>query len=240
MPRDTARLRQAPNGAFRPGGPRVGAGPDLLSRIVGPDFGRTPDDGIRGPACNRRPVEAFILLDMATTGHASNPSERLDEWVRLHGRAVRGYLLAMVRRPDDAEELAQEVFLRAWKARDRYREQGTARAYLLRIADRLACDRARRGGREAQLTEKQWRLVEPDGVEEDPADGALRSEAARQLAVAMERLSPEQRRVLLLRYYGELRFAEIAEMVGMPLGTVLSHGHRGLETLRKLLVEKVT
>jgi RNA polymerase sigma-70 factor (ECF subfamily) len=53
----------------------------------------------------------------------------------------------------------------------------------------------------------------------------------------MESLSPQQQRVLLLRYYGELGFAEIAAIMQCPLGTALSHCHRGLQALRKQLVE---
>ncbi len=51
----------------------------------------------------------------------------------------------------------------------------------------------------------------------------------------MEALTPPQRRVLLLRYYGDLSFSEIAEIVGCPLSTALSHCRRGLLTLRGLL-----
>ena len=81
-----------------------------------------------------------------------NDQERFEGWVREHGRAVRGYLLAQLRRADLADELAQEVFLRAWQARNRYQEKGTLRAYLIRIADRLVCDPARRNGRDPLQT----------------------------------------------------------------------------------------
>jgi len=175
---------------------------------------------------------------MATPGQQTDEVARVVEWVHLHGRAVRGYLLGLIGRPDEADELAQEVFLRAWQARHRYREQGAARAYLLRIADRLACDRSRRAGRETTLHDEEWSALEPAGREPDPADRAMRIEKDERLAGAFERLSPVQRRVLLLRYHGELSFAEIAETVGCPLNTVLSHCHRGLEKLRKVLSEE--
>ena len=87
--------------------------------------------------------------------------ERFDTWIREHGKAVRGYLMAMVRRADVADDLAQEVFCRAWQARARYREQGNARAYLLRIADRLVCDHRRRAGRELTLDKETWKQIEP-------------------------------------------------------------------------------
>lgn len=158
------------------------------------------------------------------------------EWARVHGQAVRGYLLAMLRRPEVAEDLTQEVFYRAWQARRRYREQGSARAYLLRIADRLACDYGRKSGREVHLSQEGWKRIEMAASAQQPAEALVRQEAFKQLNWALESLSPVQRRVLLLRYYGDLSFSEIAAIVQCPLGTALSHCHRGLLALRKLLV----
>ncbi len=163
--------------------------------------------------------------------------DRLAAWVREHGGAVRGYLMAMVGRTDVADDLAQEVFCRAWQARHRYREQGTARAYLFRIADRLVCDRYRKAGREQTLDEETWRRIEPVSRSGEPWGGLARAEAAAQLGAALESLSPAQRRVLLLRYYGQLSFGEIAEIVGCPLNTALSHCRRGLIAMRRLLME---
>jgi RNA polymerase sigma-70 factor (ECF subfamily) len=159
------------------------------------------------------------------------------DWGRQYGPAVRGYLLAMVRRPELADDLAQEVFCRAWQARERYRENGTARAYLFRIADRLACDFGRKSGREVTLSEEGWDRVEPVRRSEESSDPLVRQEASNELTAALEALSPVQRRVLLLRYYGDLSFSAIAEIIRCPLSTALSHSHRGLLTLRTLLVK---
>lgn len=175
---------------------------------------------------------------MTAGSHRPDDDSQLwSKWVHAHGPAVRGYLLAMVRRPDLADELSQEVFFRAWRARDRYREEGHARAYLMRIADRLACDRARRLANEVQVSEECWRLVEPAGPHAEPGAALIAEEALGQLTAALDHLSPPQRRVLLLRYYGDMSFAEIAEAMSCPLGTALSHCHRALQTLRELLVE---
>jgi RNA polymerase sigma-70 factor (ECF subfamily) len=159
------------------------------------------------------------------------------DWGGEHGHAVRGYLLAMVRRPEVADDLTQEVFFRAWQARERYREDGTARAYLFRIADNLACDWGRKSGREVHLSDEGWTRVESARRFEEPADPLVRQEASQELAAALDALSPVERRVLLLRYYGDLSFAAIAEIIGCPLGTALSHCHRGLLALRKLLIK---
>lgn len=174
---------------------------------------------------------------MSPSSQTPDDAELWAEWGQLHGRAVRGYLLAMVRRHDLADDLTQEVFCRAWQARDQYREEGAARAYLLRIADRLACDHHRRAGREVNLGDDAWKMVEPAQPAAAPEEVLARAEMSRQLAATLDSLSEPQRRVLLLRYYGELSFAEIATMLECPVSTALSHCHRGLQTLRKLLVE---
>lgn len=194
----------------------------------------------RHEACNKSLLPPLIAVEMATSGHQINAADRTADWVALHGRAVRGYLLGLVGRPDLADDLVQEVFCRAWEARDRYREQGHARAYLLRIADRLACDRRRQIGRETTVSDEAWKALEPPGRDGEPAGAMARAEDARRLAAALEQLSPMQRRVLLLRYFGEMSFADIAETIDCPLGTVLSHCHRGLKALRKSLGENVS
>src|SRR5258708_40340526 len=96
--------------------------------------------------------------------------ERIARWVREHARAVRGYLLGMVRRADVADDLVQEVFQRAWQARERYRDEGHERAFLLRIADRLVIDRSRRLGLEINVDEATWHELEPAARDGRPLD----------------------------------------------------------------------
>src|SRR5262245_2242195 len=123
--------------------------------------------------------------------------ERIARWVHEHGRSVRGYLLGLVRRPDVADDLLQQVFQRAWQARDRYRDEGRERAYLLRIADRLVVDRSRRLGRELNVGDQTWHEVEPADRAADPASALALAEASEELSEALDRLTPAQRRVLL-------------------------------------------
>ncbi|HVC95522.1 MAG TPA: RNA polymerase sigma factor [Pirellulales bacterium] len=175
---------------------------------------------------------------MIETGRLARQRELLTEWVRVHGQAVQGFLRALVRDRDVAEDLLQEVFCRAWQARDRYADAGKERSYLLRIADRLACDRARRPRRERVLGAAEWQRIEPPGEEGPPWEGLARDETCRQLASALDALNEPQRRTLLLRFYGDLEFSEIAKALGCPLNTVLSHNRRGLLALRQLLQEK--
>lgn len=155
--------------------------------------------------------------------------------VQEHGAAVRGYAWAMLRDGHDADEVTQEVFRRLWQHWSVYQEQGRLRAYLLRITDRLVVDRHRANRRRMQAVRKlsrgEWSDV--DG----PAMDAQRKEAVYALRLALDRLTPSQQRVLLLRFYGQMSFAEIASLMRVPQNTVLSHCHRGLKALRKILAE---
>jgi|SRR6185437_5949293 RNA polymerase sigma-70 factor (ECF subfamily) len=176
---------------------------------------------------------------MSDADRTNDERERLTEWVRRHGAAVLGYLTGMVRHRALAEDLLQEVFCRAWQARGRYCDRGRERAYLLRIADRLACDHARRRKRETPLEAAGAEGIEASGRESPPWERMAKVETRRLLAAALDALSEPQRRTLLLRYYGNLEFSEIAELLGSPLSTALSHNRRGLSALRQLLAEKI-
>jgi RNA polymerase sigma factor (sigma-70 family) len=175
--------------------------------------------------------------EMTTVSKQDSDEARVIRWVTEHGGAVRGYLIGLLRRDDLADDLVQEVFRRAWEARERYAEQGSPRAYLLRIADRLACDHLRRSHREVTLDEVGWGEVEPVDRTAGPGDPLIQSETNGALTAALDSLTGSQRRVLLLRYYGEMSFEEIASALECPLSTALSHCRRGLLALRKIMTE---
>lgn len=175
---------------------------------------------------------------MSDSDRTNDEREQLTLWVRQHGGAVLGYLSGVVRNRALAEDLQQEVFCRAWQARGRYRDAGCERAYLLRIADRLACDHLRRRRRETPLDGEPPEVAERAGRESPPWLRLDQAETRQLLACALDALSEPQRRTLLLRYYGNLEFQQIAELLGAPLNTVLSHNRRGLTALRQLLAEK--
>ena len=152
-------------------------------------------------------------------------------WYREHGPAVRGFLFATTQSDEDADDLCQQVFARAWEARGRYQDRGTPRAYLLTIADRLVRDWRRR--RQATTPGDSFSQVEDPAGENRPLEALVQDEARRKLQAALRLLSDAQRRVLVWRYYGGVSFRTIAEKTGWPLGTVLSHAHRGLRRLRE-------
>jgi RNA polymerase sigma-70 factor (ECF subfamily) len=109
---------------------------------------------------------------------------------------------------------------------------------LLRIADRLVIDSSRRLGLEVNLDEAAWQELDPAADEPTPLAQLISNDLSDELSAALDQLTPAQRRVLLLRFFGDLTFEEIAAMLECPLGTALSHCRRGLAALRRILTVK--
>ena len=151
------------------------------------------------------------------------------------------YLLALqlLRDPDDALDVAQDALLRLFTHLDRVDPERPLRPWLAAIVRNRARDlmRRRRVRRHESLdTDPEDR---PARVLVDPAAGpeerAARTEAARRLWGALGQLAEAQREILVLRDYQDLAYEEIAAVLGVPLGTVMSRLHRARRALRTLL-----
>lgn len=167
-------------------------------------------------------------------------NEQITTWTAQYGGLVRGYLMSMVRRADVADDLSQEVFLRAWKGLDLYAEQGEAKAYLMKIAYRVVCNAKRRRSMEVNVDDETWTAVEPVDAKADPARNVHQTELNATLSAVLDQLSEAEKKVLTLRYFGEMKFNEIADLIEMPLNTVLSHAHRGLARMRDIMQKSNT
>lgn len=156
----------------------------------------------------------------------------------LVGRYYRP-LLRYLQRLTGADHLAEEMFQQTWLSvldhLDRFKPAvgGGFKAWLYRIATNKANDHWRSQGRES-AAKRGLKLV----VEVSVADASRRmedDEQASKLRQAIERLPENQRQVLFLRYYGDLKFAEIAETLGCPLNTALGRMHKAMLRLRQLM-----
>jgi RNA polymerase sigma factor (sigma-70 family) len=179
--------------------------------------------GERGPeAASPEPPP---LLWRVARGEAS----AFPECVARYG----GLVWSMARRfvPNDAEDAVQEIFLELWKNAGRFDPAVASEVtFVAMIARRRLIDRRRRLGRRPDLSNAEVPTVA--SLEPGPDRGAEASMAAR----AMEKLAPEQRRVLLLATCHGLSHDEIAQVTGLPLGTVKSHARRGLLQIRASLL----
>jgi RNA polymerase sigma-70 factor (ECF subfamily) len=141
----------------------------------------------------------------------------------------RAYALAyrMVRSRPDAEEIAQDAFVRAWRGFGDFRGDATFMTWLYRILVRLALDRAE------TLKNRRARETVVEDPEEHVAAAAPDGGLARRLDRLLAELPPAQRATLTLFYYEDRPVAEIAEMLNMPENTVKTHMSRGRATLRE-------
>jgi RNA polymerase sigma-70 factor, ECF subfamily len=153
--------------------------------------------------------------------------ERLAECGPLAYRVARGVL----RNDAEAEDVAQEALLRAYRRFDRLRDAKRFRAWLVRIAFRLALDRLRSAKRRDQR-ETLWAQPAPQATAEDLAAS---SEFQSRLGRALEELSPKLRMVVLLAAMEGHTTDEVAKMLDLPAGTVKSR----LFFARKQLAEKL-
>jgi RNA polymerase sigma-70 factor (ECF subfamily) len=141
---------------------------------------------------------------------------------------------AVLRNTADAEDVAQEALLRAFRRFHRLRERERFRAWLVRIAFRLALDRARSAKRR-ELRETEWSRPERRAPAPNAEDLAARTQFAERLDRALDELPEKLRLVLLLAAMQGHTLEEVASMLAVPVGTVKSR----LFLARKQLTEKL-
>ena len=152
--------------------------------------------------------------------------------VDRHKDAVVSYLVRLTADRDRAEDIAQETFLRLFRAAADYTEQGYLRAFLFRIATNLVRTEERRARRLRLLTPF---LPRAEHAEPVAASGVLRREMHRELAAAVAKLPLRYRVPLVLHEIEGWSYVDIAQEIGCREGTVKSRVHRGRLQLKAKL-----
>ncbi len=161
--------------------------------------------------------------------------------VRRYQRPVYALILRMLRDPSDAEELAQEVFVKAYLALDSFDPSRKFSSWLFKIAHNASIDvlRKKRLPTVALETEEERGLdplaVVPDRRTESPASRVERGQLAQAIEIALGRLRPAYREMMILRFQEGMAYEEIAEVTGLPLGTVKTHLHRARKAMAREL-----
>jgi RNA polymerase sigma-70 factor (ECF subfamily) len=168
----------------------------------------------------------------------SGDSEAFAALVDGHQRYVYNLALRVVSDVQEAQDLAQETFVRAWVALPNFRGGSAFRTWLYRIVTNLCYSRL--PGLRRSLNDLGDDvlpdLAEPDAGRADPAREAESGELRSNLHRAIDALEDRYRLLVVLRYQQELSYEEIAGLLNLPLGTVKTGIHRAKEKLRSALM----
>jgi RNA polymerase sigma-70 factor (ECF subfamily) len=160
--------------------------------------------------------------------------------VRPHLDALYSTALRLTRSPVDAEDLVQDTLVRAYRFYDRFEAGTNFKAWLLRIQMNAFVNRYRRAARERQVFDGPMATPVGEGVMSrstmrglvDPVGDAQRRIIAQEINRAFEELSDDARAMVLLADVEELSYKEIADVIGCPIGTVMSRLHRARKQLQ--------
>jgi len=167
--------------------------------------------------------------------------EAYRELVKRFERPVYSLVLRMVQDPAAAEDLAQEVFVKAFRRLDSYDPQWKLSSWLFKIAHNTTIDHLRRGAPETVPLEAEeddkggLGAVLADAAAENPQAMAERRDLARSLERAIGRLRPEYRQAVLMFYAHGASYQDICEVTGLPLGTVKTNLHRARKELAQTM-----
>jgi RNA polymerase sigma factor (sigma-70 family) len=166
---------------------------------------------------------------------AAGDRDALEPLMERHSRRVYRIALAYLRRPDDALDVVQETFVKAFRNATRWEPASEVAPWLTRIAVNQAIDSYRRGRRrlalEAPLPETD-RSFDVEAREASPERRAMGRESAERISRALVSLPETQRAVFVMRHYDEMSLEEIAKALDLRLGTVKSSLHRAVHRLR--------
>lgn len=171
-------------------------------------------------------------------------SEAFGELIASHERLVYNIALRTVKNPEDARDISQEAFIKAYKNIKKFDEKSAFSTWIYKITVNTAIDEMRRRkGKETVSADMEldlgegsvaMQLIDGDGT---PEEEAVRQETRRDILSAIDMLSEEHRRVVVLRDLNGLSYSDIAEITDSTMGTVKSRLARARAQLRNILLE---
>lgn len=196
----------------------------------------------RTPADWRTLSDQDVVL-LAVLGHDS----AYRELIRRYQRPIFSLVYRMVRDRELAEDLAQETFIKVLNAIDTYRPEYKFSSWIFKIANNAAIDHLRKRSLDTLSLDGSPHAETADAVEattlqigdtrETQLDEVASRELGAQIEAAISQLRPEYRSCIILRHVDGRPYEEIAEMLGLPLGTVKTYIHRARNELRILLAD---
>lgn len=181
-----------------------------------------------------RSVAALDEPALVAAALAGEPGA-FDLIVERHRRSVYGLCYRFVNNHEDAADLSQDVFLRAFRGLKNFRGQASIATWLYRIGVNVCLNRVSAKSPLDQTNEPIEDQAFVDLKSESPADRVLKDERDRRVRAAIAQLPDKQRATLILRTYHELSHQEIADILGSSVGAVKANFFHALGNLKKLI-----
>ncbi|NLI91476.1 MAG: sigma-70 family RNA polymerase sigma factor [Peptococcaceae bacterium] len=160
--------------------------------------------------------------------------QKVEEWMELYADRILRMVCLVVGNPHLAEEITQEVFIKAFENSANFRSESAPYTWLYRIALNLSRNYLKR-----RHLLQFWPWGEEENrlnvLEEPLEEQVTRREAGRKIRYCISRLPLHYREVIILYYYDDLKISDIAKVLEQPEGTVKSHLARGREALEKVM-----
>jgi RNA polymerase sigma-70 factor, ECF subfamily len=170
--------------------------------------------------------------------------QALAELIQSQQTYVYSIAMSLMHNPADAADMTQDAFIRLMRSLGTYRGETRFTTWLYRLVTNICLDGLRRRGRQVESLDEALgedeaatradRLVDPDRWAQ-PDEQLRFRESATEVRAALARLPAAQRLALTLHYFEDMRYEEIATVMGLPLNTVKSHIRRGKERMAALL-----
>jgi RNA polymerase sigma-70 factor (ECF subfamily) len=201
---------------------RVASAPKNRLSLVRPDAAPACDEDLPGP----RTDDDLMLLARGGVEAA------FDALVRRHQKRVLGVAARLAGRSSLAPDIAQNTFLAIYRALPKYQPRGKFAAYLYRVL-LTQCRLSHRSTNVENHALEKFSRIPTDTSNVEAEDIILARERRREVELALDRLSPKLRQVVVLRYSGDLSYDEIAEVLSIPVGTVKRRIFDAVEKLRR-------
>jgi len=163
-------------------------------------------------------------------GCKNGDSRCFSQVVDMYASRCYGYFYRLTGNGDVSDELLSELFVKLVEKIGSYKG-GSFESWLFKIASNLFHDHLRGKQRRKRLIEVQQEQIESEIAEPKRSD----DEQVDKLQMRLKRLDPDTRELIMLRFYSQLSFKEIARVRSEPIGTTLAKTHRGLKKLRQLM-----
>lgn len=171
------------------------------------------------------------LIELNLRRISNGDKDAIGEIYDLTKSGVYGFILSILKNPSDAEDVLQDTYIKICSSADMYTSQGKPMAWIFTIARNLCLMKLRRQTRQVDIADFEWEKIE-DG------NGEFGTEDRMVLEAAMTTITNEESQIVMMHAVSGMKHREIADVLDMPLATVLSKYNRALKKLQKALSEE--